>query len=111
MANDDLGRTPLHWAAMHSQSPAVVWALKEAGADLEARACPARCISLHLAADFCKSAEVVKALLDAGADPQAISGANRTAWEMMWKNDVLKGTDVALILKEAHQQVKGNTEN
>ena len=36
-ARDELGATPLHWAASNNENPAVIAALLEAGADLKAR--------------------------------------------------------------------------
>ena len=97
--------TPLHFAAMHSNFPEVVSILIQAGAQLEAIAGGGRCTPLHLAASSCKSEAVVQALLDAGADPKAISGTGCTPWTMMRHNHVLQETEVAQILKEAHDQV------
>lgn len=79
--------------------------LIQAGAQLEAKAGGGGCTPLHLAANSCRSEAVVQALLDAGADPKAISESNRTPWQMMWRNPVLQETNVAQILKEAHDQV------
>ena len=105
MQRDDLNRTPLHWAAKHSMFPEVVQVLIQAGAELEAKT-NNDCTPLHWAANGCKSVQVVQALLEAGADPKAISGTGCTPWTMMRNNPVLQGTDVALILKKAHDQVK-----
>ena len=62
--------TPLHLAARHSEDPAVINALLNAGADPKARdkysATP-----LHIAAMHNKNPAVLTALLNAGANPNA----------------------------------------
>ncbi|SAY38943.1 ankyrin repeat domain-containing protein, partial [Candidatus Synechococcus spongiarum] len=65
-ARDELGWTPLHWAAHSSDSPAVVKALLDADANLEAKD-ELGWTPMNRAALFSDSPAVVKALLDAGA--------------------------------------------
>ncbi len=69
-ARDGYGRTPLHYAAKYSRTPAVVTALLKAGADPNARGkrfgfggTP-----LHYAAWYNKTPAIVTALLKAGAE-------------------------------------------
>ena len=69
------GSTPLHRAARDSENPAVIQALLDAGADLEARDTWSL-TPLHLAADnkinpAVIQALVIQALLDAGANIEA----------------------------------------
>ena len=61
------GETPLHWAAAFSPNPAVIAALLDAGADLEARGSWGK-MPLHRAAESNKNPAVIAALLDAGAN-------------------------------------------
>ncbi len=68
-ARDKYGRTPLHWAAVHSKAPAVVTALVQAGAKINARN-ESGDTPLHNAASY-KSPEVVRALLKTGANVNA----------------------------------------
>ena len=65
-----LGFTPLHRAAWLSETPAVVKALLDAGADPKARA-ERGFTPLHGAAANSKTPAVVQVLLDAGADLNA----------------------------------------
>ena len=83
--------TPPHRAAMFSESPAMVAALLNTGAELEARD-KRGWTPLHLAAGFSKSSAVVMALLDAGADPKAWDEDGKTPWAHVQENDALKGT-------------------
>ena len=63
------GATPLHWAARVNGNPAVIAALLQAGANLEARDDIGR-TPLHMAVGFNELA-VIAALLQAGADLEA----------------------------------------
>ena len=65
------GFTPLHFAAAHSDSPDVVKALLDSGANIEAREEQVGATPLHAAAQSSKSPDVVKALLDAEANIEA----------------------------------------
>ncbi|MYD98845.1 MAG: hypothetical protein F4X98_15860 [Gammaproteobacteria bacterium] len=69
-ARGALGRTPLHVAAMHNDSPFVITALVAAGAEVGMRD-ERDHTPLHSAAMASASAEVVAALLRAGADPDS----------------------------------------
>ncbi len=69
-AQDGDGWTPLHYAAHHTASPAVIVALLEAGADPNARGNDGM-IPLHNAALNNTNQDVIAALLRAGADPTA----------------------------------------
>ena len=62
--------TPLHWAAESSNSPALVRALLDSGANIEAKDNDGG-TPLHWAAESSSSPDVVRALLDAGANIQA----------------------------------------
>ena len=101
-ARDKYGVTPLHRAAWKSETPAVVNALLDAGADLSARDKKYGATPLHRAAAFSKTPEVVKVLLDAGADPKARTKDGRTAFDFIEQNYHLKGTDVYWQLNDAH---------
>lgn len=69
-ARGTLGRTPLHIAAMHNDSPFVITALVAAGADVDMRD-ERDHTPLHSAAMTSASAGVIVALLKAGADPES----------------------------------------
>ena len=66
-ARDESGITPLHWAAVGNQNPAVIQALLAAGADAMVRT-ESSFTPLHLAANLNENPAVVQALLAAGAD-------------------------------------------
>ena len=70
MARDEIGFTPLHFAAATNANPAVIEALLAAGADLEARSRFGR-MPLHNAAENNENPAVLEALLAAGADLEA----------------------------------------
>lgn len=69
-ARGTLGRTPLHVAAAHNDSPFVITALVAAGAEVGRRD-ERDHTPLHSAAMASDSAEVIEALLRAGADPES----------------------------------------
>ena len=77
LTRTDNGRTPLHQAAAHTTSPAVIEALLAAGADRETRTDDGRTL-LHLASRNNENPAVVEALLVAGADVNAQSDSGRT---------------------------------
>ena len=76
-ARNKYGEAPLHMAAKFSKTPAVVAALKKAGADLNARDQKGR-TPLHTAAVFGKTPEIMTALIKAGADLNAKDRKGRT---------------------------------
>ena len=59
---------------------------------------------LHGAARWSNSPDVVKALLDTGANPKANASDGSTPWDLIQKNDALKGTDVYWLLHETRYQ-------
>ena len=67
-ARDEHGLTPLHLAAGNNENPAVIIALLDAGADLNARTEYGGSTPLHLAAALNNNPAVITALLDAGTD-------------------------------------------
>ena len=85
------GRTPMHYAAQ-SASPALVTALAQAGAELNAPDAKGGWTPLHLAAWFSTTPAVVAALLAAGADPAARDKAGKTPWDYARENAALEGT-------------------
>ena len=85
------GRTPMHYAAQ-SASPALVAALAQAGAELNAPDAKGGWTPLHLAAWFSTTPSVVAALLSAGADPAARDKAGKTPWDYAQENAALEGT-------------------
>ena len=94
------GFTPLHLAALLSQTPETVTALINAGADPNARA-EFGLTPLHRAAAHSQTPEIVTALINAGADPNARDGDGRTPFELIPEDSPLKGTDVYWRLNEA----------
>ena len=74
-ARDQDGVTPLHMAAIVSDNPAMIPALLDAGANIEARAFDGPAFygltPLHMAAGHSENPAVVRALLAAGADIEA----------------------------------------
>ena len=78
-ARDDNRNTPLHWAASHSQTPAVIDALLAAGAELEARNRQYDETPLHLAASLNENPAVLETLLAAGADLDGRTNQGATA--------------------------------
>ena len=75
---DELGRTPLHWAAGYSPHPVLVEALIEAGADPGARAANGA-TPLHWAAGYNDDPAIITALLAGGADLHATDRIGATA--------------------------------
>ena len=87
-ARDERDVTPLHWAAVANQDPAVIEALLAAGADLEARAPALIDITpLHAAAEGNENPAVLEVLLAAGANPMARSTDGRTAMHFAATNN------------------------
>ena len=87
-------------AAAFSETPEIVTALVNAGADPNARDVLGF-TPLHRAAAFSKTPEVVTALVNAGADPNARTGNGDTPFELIPEDSPLKGTDVYWRLNEA----------
>ena len=98
-ARNNIGRTPLHYAAQ-GEAPALVAALVKAGADPDAQDERGGWTPLHLAAWFGRTPAVVAALLAAGADPAARDKAGKTPSDYAEQNAALKNTDVFSRLKE-----------
>ena len=69
-ARDKFGRTPLHWAATYSNSPAVVTALLKAGAEVSTRGRKKGLMPIHAAA-YSRLPQIVTVLAQAGADVNA----------------------------------------
>lgn len=90
-------------AARWNGSPAMVMALVDAGANLEARA-ERGWTPLHAAAAKTDNPAVVEALLDAGANPAERNERGRTPFYYAKRNEALKGTDVYWRLNEARFQ-------
>ena len=67
MARDVDGWTPLHLAAGHSKTPAIITTLVEADADVMARDVDGW-TPLHLAARYSETPAIITALIEAGAD-------------------------------------------
>ena len=91
--------TPLHSAAQNSDSPSVIAALLDAGADIEARGLRGM-TPLHMAAHWGAPA-VVAALLDAGADPMALDDRAWTPWDWACGRSDLDGTEAYRRLRDA----------
>ena len=85
-------------AAKFSKTPAVVAALKKAGADLKARDKKGR-TPLHTAAVFGKTPAVVTALIKAGADLKAKDKRGRTPLQFAKKFSKTPG--IVAVLKKA----------
>ncbi len=98
--DDKYGWTPLHRAAGLSENPAVIVALLDAGANIEARDKDGW-TPLHGAARFNESPAVIVALLDAGANPKARDKFDETPWDYIQDNEALKDSDVYWRLNEA----------
>ena len=92
-ARDASGATPLHFAARHGTSAAVVTALVGAGARVSARD-ETGATPLHSATASSVRPAVVEALLDAGADPAARDEAGKTPAHYLKDNPALRGTSV-----------------
>ena len=90
-ARNENGRTPMHYAAQGT-TPAMVTALAQFGADLNAPDEKGGWTPLHLAAWFSTTPSVVAALLAAGADPAATDQAGNTPWDYAKSNAALEGT-------------------
>ena len=90
-ARNQSGRTPMHYAAQGAL-PALVGALAEAGAELNAPDGKGGWTPLHLAAWFSTTPSVVAALLAVGADPAARDDTGKTPWDYARENAALEGT-------------------
>ena len=104
MARNKDGRTPLHRAAK-SDTPANIQALLDAGADVMARKKDGR-TPLHSAVEcfswesFCDVGRI-QVLLHAGADAKAKNKEGKTPWDLVQKNERLKGTKGYWALNDA----------
>ena len=98
-ARDELGLTPLMFAAATNSNPEVVQVLLEAGADVEARD-EDGWTPLMLAAVNNENPEMVQVLLEAGADATAKNGEGKTAWDLIQDNEALKGSKAYWRLNE-----------
>ena len=92
-ARDEKGATPLHLAAQHGKTPAVVTALVAAGARVSARDVSGA-TPLHAAAAKSTRSAVLQALLDAGADAEAKDETGKTPWDYLKENPALRATDL-----------------
>ncbi|WP_051304275.1 ankyrin repeat domain-containing protein [Calidithermus chliarophilus] len=90
-AMDKDGATPLHYAARYNGNPEVIALLVRLGAEVNARA-QGGWAPLHTAAAINGNPEVVLALLELGADPKARTLDGSTAWDLVQRNDRLRGT-------------------
>ncbi|HQB83683.1 MAG TPA: ankyrin repeat domain-containing protein, partial [Candidatus Rifleibacterium sp.] len=97
-STDDLGRTPLFFAARFS-APEAIKALIAAGADVNT--CDKYGFSaLMAAAEMSISPETVKILVDAGARIDCVdSEQGRTALDFALENENLKDTEVISLLR------------
>ena len=77
MARDDIGRTPLHWAALANENPAAIETLLRAGAELEARDDIGH-TPLHWAALANENPAAIETLLRAGAELEARDESGHT---------------------------------
>ena len=105
-ARNNIGRTPLHYAAQ-GEAPALVAALVKAGAEVDAQDERGGWTPLHLAAWFGRTPAVVAALLSAGADPVAKDDKGKTPRDYAEQNAALKNTDVFSRLKEGRVKAGG----
>ena len=97
-ARNRYGETPLHMAAKFGKAPAVIAALKKAGANLKAKDKKDR-TPLHTAAVFSKAPAVVTALIEAGADLGARDARGRTPLQFAQKFS--KTPAVVAVLRKA----------
>ena len=95
-----LGATPLHRTVKHNSNPAMVAALIEAGADINARN-EAGKTPLHYAARHNSNPAVIAALIDAGADIRARDKAGNFPFDDAKINEALQGTEVYEQLRRA----------
>ena len=96
---DEMGGTPLHWAAEMNPVPSVIVALIEAGADSDARADDGL-TPLHGAATMNNAPSVVAALIEAGADPGARDDGGKTPFDYAKDNAALRGIAIYWRLNE-----------
>ena len=97
-AQNDNGRTPMHYAAQGDR-PEVVIALANAGANMNTPDKKGGWTPLHIAAWFSTTPSVVAALIAAGADTSAIDNSGKTPWDYAQSNAVLKETPPLLAIK------------
>ena len=104
-ARDKYGRTPLHWAAIHTKTSAVVTALVQAGAKINARN-KSGITPLHDAAADTKMPTVVTALVQAGAEINARSEMGLTPLHNAVRNNKSTAILMALLKAEADVNVR-----
>ena len=118
MARGKSKHTPLHYAAMYNENPAVIEALLKAGADLNARN-KWESTPLHLAVMTNKNPTIIKALLNAGADANArnryghapLHTAVGRAIEPMKKDTVERRSEIIGILIDAGGDLNARTKS
>ncbi len=91
---------------MHSNTPAVLEVLLDAGAEVNAQSKKGR-PPLHTAVGYRYYSDIpaiVEMLLDAGADPKTKDGSGKTPWDLAQKNSALKGTNAYWRLNDGQFQ-------
>ena len=84
---------------MNTQNPAIIAALLDAGAELNARTKDGH-TPLHVAAEHTQKPAVIAALLDARADPKARDERGKVPWDFAERNPALKDSNVYWRLNE-----------
>jgi ankyrin repeat protein len=97
---DDVGWTPLMYAAQRNGDAKVIAALVKAGAAVNDRT-PDGCTALMLAARESRAPDVITALLKAGADGTLLSDEGKTAYDYAAGNPKIKGTAAYKALEKA----------
>ena len=98
---DNLGMTPLMWAAMNNTNPEVITALLKAGARLDDRDNIVGMTPLMWAATNNANPEVVMILLKAGANGKTKSLEGKTAFDYAKDNPNIKDTAAYWALNNA----------
>ena len=104
----ECGLTPLHYAVQFSDDPAIIAALVEAGAEVDAWTAE-RWTPLHFAAESSTPA-IIELLLDAGATAAAHNKDFRTPWDYARDREELKGSDAYRRLELAVECLEWNTQ-
>lgn len=106
-AQDDIGKTPLHWAAWINENAVVIRTLIAAGADPNVK--DGGCMTpLHHASEYNDNAAVIQALIAAGANPNEQTSLDTTPLHLAAQSNENAAVTQALIASGANLESRNS---